>query len=64
MEFLVEQGGIPATRLSAAGYGQFKPRVPNNSDDARAKNRRVDLIILRQAAPATVPQLPMTVNGR
>lgn len=45
VQFLVEQGGVPANRLSAAGFGEFRPRTPNDSAAARAKNRRVDLII-------------------
>lgn len=49
VEFLVRQGGLPAVRLSAAGFGEFQPRTPNTSDTARAKNRRVDLIILNAA---------------
>jgi len=49
VEFLVRQGGLPAVRLSAAGFGEFQPRIPNTSDTARAKNRRVDLIILNAA---------------
>ncbi len=50
VQFLVDQGGVPASRLSAAGFGEFKPRSPNTSAAARAKNRRVDLIILNTAA--------------
>lgn len=49
VQFLVDQGGIPANRLSAAGFGEFRPRTPNTSAAARAKNRRVDLIILNSA---------------
>lgn len=49
VQFLVDQGGVPASRLSAAGFGEFKPRSPNTSAAARAKNRRVDLIILNTA---------------
>ena len=41
--------GLPAARLSAAGYGEFHPRVPNASAAARAENRRVDLVILNSA---------------
>jgi chemotaxis protein MotB len=40
---------IPADRLSAAGYGEFHPRVANTSLEARAQNRRVDLVILNGA---------------
>jgi len=45
---LVTDNTLPADRLSAAGYGEFHPRVPNDSDDNRAKNRRIDLVILNQ----------------
>ena len=38
--------GMPPDRLSAAGYGEFHPRAPNDSDLNRAKNRRVDIVIL------------------
>ena len=44
--FLVSDVGIDASRLSAAGYGEFHPRVPNDSPEDRARNRRVDLVIL------------------
>ena len=40
--WLVAHGG-PAARLSSRGYGDKVPLVPNNSDDNRAKNRRVEL---------------------
>ncbi len=36
--------GIAADRLAAAGFGPDKPLVPETSDAARAKNRRVELV--------------------
>jgi chemotaxis protein MotB len=46
VQFLVERGGLPPARLSAAGYGEFKPRVANDTPAARARNRRVDIVVL------------------
>jgi chemotaxis protein MotB len=47
VQWLIEHERIEASRLSAAGYGEFHPRVPNDSDAARARNRRVDVVILK-----------------
>jgi chemotaxis protein MotB len=49
VQFLVMKCGLAANRLSAAGFGEFRPRTPNDSDAARAKNRRVELIVLNGA---------------
>jgi chemotaxis protein MotB len=45
VQMLVDDGIAP-WRLSAAGYAEFHPRVPNESTLARARNRRVDIVIL------------------
>jgi chemotaxis protein MotB len=52
---VVEQlmlAGVAASRLSAAGYSEFHPRVANDSPENRARNRRVDLVILNAATEA------------
>lgn len=36
--------GIATTRLKAKGWGQTKPLESNNTEDGRAKNRRVELV--------------------
>jgi chemotaxis protein MotB len=46
VRYLVEHDGIAPTRISASGYGQFNPRVPNGSPAQRQENRRVDVILL------------------
>jgi chemotaxis protein MotB len=38
--------GFEPRRLSAAGYAEFHPVASNDSADGRARNRRVDIIIL------------------
>jgi chemotaxis protein MotB len=44
--FLMETADIDPRRLSAAGYGEFHPVAPNASVESRARNRRVDLVVL------------------
>ncbi|MBW8844964.1 MAG: DUF4892 domain-containing protein [Burkholderiales bacterium] len=39
------QRGIAATRLQARGVANFAPVGPNTSDDGRAKNRRVEMVL-------------------
>lgn len=48
---LVEQQGISADRLSAAGYAEFHPTASNDTAKGRQLNRRVDLVILNPAKP-------------
>lgn len=38
--------GIPTGRLKAKGYGQSKPLVPNDSEQNRQQNRRIEFLIL------------------
>jgi outer membrane protein OmpA-like peptidoglycan-associated protein len=40
--------GVSPARLTAKGYGQEKPLLPNTSEPNRARNRRVQLIILKK----------------
>jgi chemotaxis protein MotB len=49
LQFLIQKAGLPPQRLSAAGYGEYKPAVPNTSDRNRALNRRVDIVLLSSA---------------
>ncbi len=43
---LLVELGIDAKRLKAVGYGESKPLVPNNSPENKAKNRRVEFVII------------------
>jgi OOP family OmpA-OmpF porin len=42
--YLVQTGGIAATRLSTAGLGDTKPVADNKTEEGRAQNRRVELV--------------------
>ncbi|AFM01838.1 MULTISPECIES: flagellar motor protein MotB [Desulfitobacterium] len=46
---------IPAEQLSATGYGEYRPITSNNTEAGRARNRRVDLVILRSKYDLTEP---------
>ncbi|MDB4937945.1 MAG: outer membrane protein [Labilithrix sp.] len=52
--------GVGADRMTAVGYGQTKPLVPNVTAGNRAKNRRVQFIIAdqdpAQEAPKAAPK--------
>ena len=40
--------GIAPERLTAIGHGEFKPLVPNDTEENRAANRRVEIKIRHQ----------------
>ena len=42
VRFLAESG-LPANRLAAAGYGEFQPLDDAGSDEARRRNRRIEM---------------------
>jgi outer membrane protein OmpA-like peptidoglycan-associated protein len=42
----ITRNNIEEERLLPQGYGESKPVVPNDSEENRAKNRRVELKIL------------------
>lgn len=40
------------SRISIVGHGEYHPVVPNDSEENRQQNRRVDIVILRGSIPA------------
>jgi len=46
----LNQQGLPANRLAAAGYSEFQPLDATDNDDARRKNRRIELKITQRVA--------------
>ncbi len=46
--YLIDEKGIDPTRLSARGYGEYSPVVPNDIPENRAKNRRVNIVLIYQ----------------
>jgi chemotaxis protein MotB len=45
VKLLIEKGVKPEV-LSAAGYAEFDPAQPNTSDKGKAKNRRIEIVIV------------------
>lgn len=43
--FLVNECNLNPTKLTATGNGEFRPIAPNDSEENRQKNRRVDIVI-------------------
>lgn len=46
LRYLSESYDISPSRLSARGYGEHRPIAPNDSDENRAMNRRVNIVIV------------------
>jgi len=44
-QYLINNFGIKASRLTAVGYGLTKPIASNNTEEGRQKNRRVQAVI-------------------
>lgn len=44
---ILASSGISPDRLSATGYGEYRPVASNATEAGRAQNRRVDLTVLR-----------------
>jgi chemotaxis protein MotB len=60
LELLTTRFKIPRDRLAVAGYAENVPVAPNETEEGRARNRRVDLVILNKMGllrePIAVPE--------
>ena len=45
LEFLID-AGFPPANVAAAGYGEFDPIAPNDTDANRELNRRIEIILV------------------
>jgi len=66
LKLFVERCKLPARRLAAAGYADNIPLASNDTEEGRARNRRVDIVILNKEgfgmepvpAPDAAPPTP------
>lgn len=56
---LLATQGIAPQRMVAAGYGEFRPVVPNDSEANRARNRRVSIAVLAPGRQRVIGQTPI-----
>jgi chemotaxis protein MotB len=55
LEVLTNQFGIPRSRLAVGGYADVAPIASNDTEEGRARNRRVDVVILSEYGATNEP---------
>ncbi|MBI4847520.1 MAG: OmpA family protein [Nitrospirae bacterium] len=55
-KYFLNAHGIQPERISAIGYAEYRPVASNSTPDGRAKNRRVDIVILSEDEGKKEPQ--------
>lgn len=53
---LFEEEGVNPKRMLAIGYGEFRPRADNNTENGRNANRHVNLVIMGQGDQRKIMQ--------
>ncbi len=54
-KYLMYANNIPPGRISTIGYSEYKPVASNDTPEGRAKNRRVDIVILSETESKKEP---------
>ena len=48
VKYLIENKNINPNRISIKGYGEFNPIAPNDTQENKSKNRRVDILVVEE----------------
>lgn len=48
VRYFIEEVGLKPSRVSAAGYGEYRPIDTNSTATGRAANRRVDIVVIKR----------------
>ena len=59
IQLFITKFSFPPARLSAAGYAQYHPVATNATAAGRARNRRVDIVVLAPRAPVPLSSSPL-----
>lgn len=67
VRFLIDQGGVQPQALSAVGYADTHPIAANDSDQGRASNRRIEIVLYPKdlqniAGPPVQTAIPTSVH--
>ncbi len=54
VRYLEEKANVPGRRLVAAAYGPYEPISTNRTATGRARNRRIEIVLTPQLAPAPI----------
>lgn len=62
-KYLIETIGVTPENVSIGAYSQYRPMVPNTSEENRARNRRVDIVITNASLEKNDGNKNNKVNG-
>ncbi|MEK7747818.1 MAG: OmpA family protein [Nitrospirota bacterium] len=63
MRYFVEKNEMPPEKFAVAGYSEYHPIDTNDTPEGRAKNRRIDILVVKspqEKKPPALPALPAT----
>jgi chemotaxis protein MotB len=64
MKFMAASGGVTEKRFSVQAFGEFKPEFDNDTKEGRAKNRRVEIFIIRKDSDKIIDVSPTVHDGQ
>jgi len=56
LRYLIDKLDFPPERISAVGYAEYRPIAANDTPENRAKNRRVDIVVLDREESLLEPE--------
>jgi len=64
VRLLTEQYGVSPANISASGHGEFKPIADNLTPENRARNRRVEILLVMEEPVQNDPTARIDVNPK